>query len=69
MGVAVPHPRSFWAYAATDVVLDHVPTNPPDGEHVVEVAVLPVAAAVAFLIASELRPTRSMPTPCVWPRR
>jgi len=53
VGVAVLHPLAFWAYAATDVVLDHAPTNPPDGEHVVEVAVLPVAATVAFLTPSD----------------
>lgn len=49
----LPHPRSFWAFAATDVVLEGPPTNPPDGEQVVDVAVLPVAAAVAFLTASD----------------
>lgn len=49
----LPHPRSFWAYVATDVVLEHAPANPADGEQVVEVAVLPVAAAVAFLTPSD----------------
>lgn len=45
----LPHPLAFWAYVATDVVIERPPTNPPDGEDVVEVAVLPVAAAVEFL--------------------
>jgi 8-oxo-dGTP diphosphatase len=45
----LPHPLAFWAYVATDVVLVHAPTNPADGEDVVEVAVLPVGVAVDFL--------------------
>jgi 8-oxo-dGTP diphosphatase len=45
----LPHPLAFWAYAVVDVVVDASPTNPADGEEVVEVAVLPVAAAVEFL--------------------
>lgn len=45
----LPHPLAFWAYVATDVAIEHPPTNPADGEEVVEVAVLPVAEAVAFL--------------------
>jgi len=39
---------------ATDVVIEHPPTNPADGEEVVEVAVLPVAEAVAFLAPEDL---------------
>ncbi|HEY8789408.1 MAG TPA: NUDIX domain-containing protein [Actinopolymorphaceae bacterium] len=49
----LPHPVAFWAYVAADVVLEHPPTNPADGEDVVEVAVLPVAAAVVFLTPSD----------------
>jgi 8-oxo-dGTP diphosphatase len=45
----LPHPLAFWAFVVADVVLDHPPTNPADGEDVVEVAVYPVADAVAFL--------------------
>ena len=36
----LPHPRAYWAYAATDAELVQPPTNPHDGEHVVEVLAL-----------------------------
>lgn len=49
----LPHPSAFWAYAATDVIVDGPPTNPADGEEVVEVVVLPVAAAVEFLTPAD----------------
>lgn len=45
----LPHPRAYWPYAATDVVLDSEPTNPPDGEQVVEVLVLPPDAAADYV--------------------
>jgi len=44
-----PHPRMWWVYAVTDVVVDAEPANPPDGEHIVEVRVLPPAEAAAWL--------------------
>lgn len=49
----LPHPLAFWAFVATDVVLEHPPTNPDDGEEVVEVGVLPVAEAIAFLVPED----------------
>lgn len=49
----LPHPLAFWAYAATDVVIEQAPTNPADGEDVVEVTALPVAEAVAFLTPND----------------
>lgn len=45
----LPHPVSYWAYAAADVEVDGVPTNPPDGEQVTEVLVLPIDRAVEWL--------------------
>jgi 8-oxo-dGTP diphosphatase len=45
----LPHPRSCWAYAVARVDGAGTPTNPPDGEEVVEVLALPVPDAVAFL--------------------
>lgn len=44
-----PHPRSYWSYAATDVVIDGRPTNPPDGEQVTEVLVLPAQESANYL--------------------
>jgi 8-oxo-dGTP diphosphatase len=42
----LPPPRSYWAYAVTGAELVGPPTNPRDGEHVVEVvAVSAVEAA------------------------
>lgn len=49
----LPHPLAFWAYVATDVRVDSAPTNPADGEDVVEVAVLTVADAVDFLVPED----------------
>ncbi|GAA2103972.1 hypothetical protein GCM10009841_21510 [Microlunatus panaciterrae] len=45
----MPHPVAYWAYAVADVLLDGLPTNPPDGEQVTEVLVLPPADAADFL--------------------
>lgn len=45
----LPHPRAYWPYAATDVLLDSEPTNPPGGERVVEVLVLSVEEAPAYV--------------------
>jgi 8-oxo-dGTP diphosphatase len=32
-----PHPRTYWAYGVAEARLIQPPTNPPDGEHVIEV--------------------------------
>jgi 8-oxo-dGTP diphosphatase len=45
----LPHPRSLWAYAVADVRLVGEPTNPADGETVVEVLALPPEEAAAHL--------------------
>ncbi|WP_168207321.1 NUDIX hydrolase [Microlunatus elymi] len=45
----MPHPLSYWAFALTTADLIHPPTNPADGEHVVEVLALPVDEAVRWL--------------------
>ena len=51
-----PHPDSAWVFATAAVELTGPPTNPPDGEAVVEVAVLPVAEAAAWLRVHEDEP-------------
>ena len=43
------HPVSVWAYAVVQVEVTGPPTNPTDGETVVEVRRLPVADAAAWL--------------------
>ncbi len=45
----LPHPRAYWAYAIADVHVVGAPTNPADGETVVEVLALPPAAAAEYL--------------------
>lgn len=45
----LPHPRAYWAYAVTDVVVDGPPTNPADGEQVTDVLVLPPDEAARFI--------------------
>ncbi len=45
----LPHPRTYWAYAVTEAEIACPPTNPPDGEQVVEVLTLPAARAAAFI--------------------
>ncbi len=45
----LPHPRAYWAYAAARVQITGAPSNPPDGERVVEVLTLPPSAAAPYL--------------------
>jgi len=47
----LPHPISYWATVVADVVVDGQPTNPADGEQVVEVLVLPPDHAGTWLDA------------------
>jgi 8-oxo-dGTP diphosphatase len=44
-----PHPLSAWAYAVARVEVTGAPTNPEDGEVVVEVRRLPVEEAATWL--------------------
>jgi 8-oxo-dGTP diphosphatase len=48
-----PHPRAYWAYAVADVRVVGVPTNPADGETVVEVLTLPADEAAEYLEAHD----------------
>ena len=43
------HPVSSWGYAVAPVAIDSAPTNPDDGEQVVEVCALPPAEAAEWL--------------------
>lgn len=45
----LPHPRAYWAYGIADAQIVTKPTNPPDGEQVVEVLTLAPADAAAFI--------------------
>jgi len=45
----LPHPRAYWAYFIADVRVVGAPTNPVDGETVVEVLTLPPAAAADYI--------------------
>ncbi|SDS24716.1 NUDIX hydrolase [Actinopolymorpha singaporensis] len=45
----LPHPNKAWLWCFTDVVVDGVPSNPPGGEQVEEVRVVPVAQARELL--------------------
>ncbi len=45
----LPHPRAYWGWAIAAVELVGEPTNPPDGEYVVEVLTLPPAEAADYL--------------------
>ena len=45
----LPHPVSYWLYAVGDVALERRPTNPADGEAVIEVLTLPPVEAVDYL--------------------
>ena len=45
----LPHPRAYWAYAVTEAEVVTPPTNPPDGEHVVEVLTFPPARAASYI--------------------
>ena len=44
-----PHPEKAWLWCAADVVVDGTPTNPADGEQVVEVRLVAVAELDAEL--------------------
>ncbi len=43
------HPVSAWAYVVARVEVTGPPTNPPDGESVVEVCALPAPEAAAWV--------------------
>jgi len=45
----LPHPRAYWAYFTAQVRVIGLPTNPPDGERVVEVLALPPTEAAEYL--------------------
>src|SRR4029453_9020514 len=45
----LPHPRAYWAYAVTEAEVVQPPTNPHDGERVVEVMTLPPARAARYV--------------------
>jgi len=45
----LPHPRTYWVYAIADVQVVGAPTNPANGETVVEVLTLPPAAAAEYI--------------------
>jgi 8-oxo-dGTP diphosphatase len=45
----LPHPRAHWAFAVVDAEIVQPPTNPDDGEQVVEVLALPPAEAADWL--------------------
>ncbi|WP_420113048.1 NUDIX hydrolase [Pseudactinotalea sp.] len=45
----LPWPISYWAYVVADVELVGEPTNPPDGEVVTSVLILPGAQAIEWL--------------------
>ncbi|MFC7404427.1 NUDIX hydrolase [Georgenia alba] len=45
----LPHPTSYWSFAVGPAEVVSAPTNPPDGERVVDVRALPPAEAVAAI--------------------
>jgi 8-oxo-dGTP diphosphatase len=45
----LPHPTSYWLYVSAGVEVRHPPTNPADGENVVDVLQLPPTQAVDYL--------------------
>lgn len=45
----LPHPRAYWGYAVGRVQVAGQPSNPPDGEDVVEVLALPPGRAADYL--------------------
>ena len=45
----LPHPRAYWGYAVIEAEVVGQPTNPPDGESVVEVLTLSVPDAADYL--------------------
>lgn len=50
----LPHPRAYWAYAVAEAEVVQTPTNPPDGEHVVQVLTLPPDEATGYLAEHDL---------------
>ncbi|MDH6109810.1 8-oxo-dGTP diphosphatase [Kitasatospora sp. MAP12-15] len=44
-----PHPEKAWLWGWAEVVVDSEPTNPEDGEEVVEVRAMPLAEACELL--------------------
>ncbi|GAA5007586.1 NUDIX hydrolase [Actinopolymorpha pittospori] len=49
----LPHPEKAWLWCVTDVVVDATPSNPPDGEQVEEVRVVPLPEARTLLRDNE----------------
>ncbi|MEE1782544.1 NUDIX hydrolase [Streptomyces sp. SP17BM10] len=47
-----PHPEKAWLWGWADIALESAPTNPSDGEQVVEVRALPAAEAQRLLADS-----------------
>lgn len=47
----LPYPRSGWLWGCADVVVDSEPTNPADGEQVIEVRVVEPAEAQRLLVS------------------
>jgi len=45
----LPHPRAYWAYAVTEAEVVAPPSNPDDGEHVVEVMTYPPGQAADYI--------------------
>ncbi len=45
----LPHPRAYWAFAVARADVVGPPSNPDDGEHVVEVLTLPPADAADYI--------------------
>jgi 8-oxo-dGTP diphosphatase len=48
-----PHPRTAWLWCAADVALNGTPTNPPDGEKVVEVRAVAPGKAKELLWSND----------------
>ncbi|MGY1867979.1 NUDIX hydrolase [Nocardia gipuzkoensis] len=44
-----PHPHKAWLWCTADVVLDSAPTNPDDGEQILEVRAFSVAEAMRLV--------------------
>lgn len=47
----LPYPRSGWLWGYADVVIDTAPTNPDDGEQVIEVRMVEPAEARRLLVS------------------
>jgi 8-oxo-dGTP diphosphatase len=50
-----PHPEKAWLWGWAEVELDSAPTNPEDGEQVVQVRAMPVAEAAELLSVESWR--------------